>query len=262
MPVRWPAALVSVGILVVLACGGARADFMAWSNYQGKGEIIISVEDVNMDIQMEQTYKKPGTMIISLDLFGLKQTVFTEGNIEKTYNPAQGLLIEKRFANLDKAETNPMIAAQASMEDLGRRVREAKSATNVGKETVIGFECDVIDLETRELLQGLSSDGVFGGGKVAKSLGPKMKAWISREWGIPLRIEIPAPEGKPAMTFKFTELKVNSERIADRLGLSVPKGTRHVVLNVDLADREWESKMQAELRKAIEPGPKESGSGK
>jgi outer membrane lipoprotein-sorting protein len=257
MPVRWPVALVAVGVTAMIACGGARADFMTWSNYQGKGEINISVEDVNMNIQMEQMYKKPGTMILNLDLFGLKQTILTEGSVEKTYNPAQGLLVEKRFTNLDKAEANPMIAAQASMEDLGRRVREAKSATTVAKETLIGFECDVLEIETKELLQGLSSGGVLGGGKVAKSFGPKMKAWISREWGIPLQVEIPGTDGKPAMTFKFTELKVNSEQIADRLWLSVPKGTRHVVLDVDLADKDWETKMQAELRKATEPKAKQ-----
>jgi hypothetical protein len=253
MPVRWPVTLLAVSVTVLVASPWARADFMTWSNYQGKGEINISVEDVNMNIQMEQLYKKPGTMVINLDVFGLKQTIFSEGSVEKTYNPVQGLLIEKRFVNLEKAEVNPMVAAQASMEEIGRRIRGAKSSQTVTKETLIGFECDVLELETKEILQGLGSGGVLGG-RVSKSFGPKMKAWISREWGIPVQIEIPSPEGKPAMTFKFTELKVNSEQL-NRVFLSTPKGTRHVVVTVDLADKEWETKMQAELRKAIEPKP-------
>jgi hypothetical protein len=144
------------------------------------------------------------------------------------------------------------------MEELGRRVREAKSATTVAKETLIGFDCDVIELETKELQQGLSPGGVLGSSKVTKALGPKLKAWVSREWGIPIQIEIPNPEGKPAMTFKFTELKVNSEQLGERLLLSVPKGTRHVVVTVDLADQKWESKMQAELRKAYEVKPEKA----
>lgn len=247
--------LLAVSATALVACRAASAELMAWSNYQGKGEITIAVEDVNMNIQMEQLFKKPGTMMITLDLFGLKQTVFTEGSVEKTYNPAQGLVIEKRFVNLEKAEANPMIAAQASMEDLGRRVRGAKSATTIAKESLIGFECDVVEMETKELLSGLASGGVLGGSRVTKSLGPKIKAWISCDWGIPVQIEMPGPDGKPAMIFKFTELKVNHERLNERLGLTVPKGTRHVVVTVDLADREWESKMQAEIRKAVEPTP-------
>jgi hypothetical protein len=255
---RWTIRLLAF-LGAVFAARGASAETL-WSNYQGKGEINISVEDVNMNIQMEQIYlRKPSQMLLNLDIFGLKQTVFTDGNVEKTYNPAQGLLIEKKFLNLEKADTNPMVGAQASMEDLGRRIREAKTGKITGKETLIGFECDCMELETKELVRGLSSSGVLGNKKLLGQLGPTVKAWISRDWGIPLQVELSGANGKAAMTFKFTELKVNSDAVKDHLGLTVPDGTRRVSVTVDLADPQWESKMNAEIRKATEPKPQSSG---
>lgn len=250
---RQPRTLLFYAALAAALVQGAATAEMSWSNYQGKGEINISVQDIIMNIQMEQVYCKPGQMMLTLDIFGLKQTILTDGNVERTYNPAQGLLIEKKFLNLEKAEVNPMIGAQASMEDLGRRIREAKSAKIVGKETLIGYECDRVELETKELVQGISSDGVLGNRKLLGALGPTTTAWVCRQWGIPVQVELPGSDGKPAMTFKFTELKVNSDGVKERLTLAVPKGTRRVSVTVDLADPNWESKMQAELRKAIDP---------
>jgi outer membrane lipoprotein-sorting protein len=230
----------------------ARAELQAWNDYQGKGEINISVQDVNMNIQMEQTFRKPGTMLLNLDVLGLKQTIWMEGSVEQTYNPAQGLVIEKRYLHLEKADVNPMVAAQASMEDFGRRIREAKSAQVVGKETVIGYECDVVQLDTKELIQQIANGGVLTSKKILDQLGPTTKAWVCRDYGLPVKVDIPGADGKPAMSFEFKELKVNTGVKDGALRLEVPRGTRRVSVTADLADPGWEAKMNADVRKATE----------
>jgi len=175
-----------------------------------------------------------------------------DGSVEQTYNPAQGIIIEKRYLNLEKCPVNPMVGAQASMEDLGRRIREAKAAEVVGKETVIGYECDLIQVGTKELLQKVSGGGVLNNPKIVESLGANAKAWVSRDWGLPVKIEIPGADGKPAMTFRFTELKVNTGVGKQDLRLAAPKTARRVSVTIDLADADWESKMQTELRKLLD----------
>jgi hypothetical protein len=244
-----------LGALILPATPPADADAMMWSDYQGKGEIQINVQDVNMSVQMEQTYCRPATMLLNLDVLGLKQCILMDGTVEQTYNPAQGIIIEKRYLNLEKSTVNPMVGAQASMEDLGRRIRESKAEV-VGKETLIGFECDVIQLATKELLQKVSAGSVLNSPKILESLGTNAKAWVSRDWGLPVKIEIPGADGKPAMTFKFTELKMNTGVGKDTLRLGVPKAARRVSVTVDLADADWESKMQTELRKAVDAAKK------
>jgi hypothetical protein len=257
---RWGMTALLFGSLP-LATRAARAAEMTWSDYQAKGEIQIAVQDVNMSIQMEQTFRRPSTMLLSLDVLGLKQMILMDGTVEQTYNPAQGLLIERRYLNLEKSEVNPMVGAQTSMEDLGRRIREAKSAQVVGKESLIGFECDLYQLDTKELMQRLAAGGVLSSKRIQDQLGPTVKAWICREYGIPVKVEIAGTEGKAsAMTFKFTELKVNTGVGKEALSLSVPRGTQRVSVTADLSDPEWEPKLESSLRKALEEKAKSSKS--
>jgi outer membrane lipoprotein-sorting protein len=242
----WPVALV------LLTALPARAELQNWTDYQGKGEINVNVQDVVMNIQMEQTFRKPATMLLNLDILGLKQTIWMDGNVEQTYNPAQGLLIEKRYLHLEKAETNPMIAAQASMEDFGRRIREAKSAQVVGKETFIGYECDVVRVDTKELMQQLAGRGVLTSKKIVDQLGATTKAWVCRDYGIPVKVDMPGADGKPAMSFEFKELKINTGVKDGSLRLEVPRGTKRVSVTADLEDPNWETKLNADVRKATE----------
>lgn len=252
-------AALLTGFALLLAAPARTAEVMNWSDYQGKGEIQIAVQDVNMNILMEQTFRKPSTMLLSLDILGLKQRILMDGNVEQTYNPAQGLIIEKRFLNLEKAEANPMVGAQASMEDLGRRIREAKSGKIVGGETVIGYACQLVEIETKELMQGLAAGGVLNSRKTLESLGPTVKAWLCRDFGIPVKIEITGADGKPAMSFRFTELKVNTGVRKETLSLEAPRGTRRVSVTADLTDPEWEPKLNTDLRKALGQGDKPAG---
>jgi outer membrane lipoprotein-sorting protein len=244
----WPIALAC---LIALPIGAQPQN---WTDYQGKGEINIDVQDTLMNIQMEQTFKKPSTMLLNLDVLGLKQTIRMDGSVEQTYIPAQGLLIEKRYLHLEKADTNPLVAAQASMEEFGRHIREAKSAKVVGKETLIGYECDVVELDTRELIRQIAG-GVFAGKKIVNQLGPTTKAWVCRDYGIPVKVEMPGPEGKLAMGFKFKELKVNTGVKDGALRLEVPPGTRRVSVTADLEDPNWKSKLNADVRRVTESSP-------
>jgi outer membrane lipoprotein-sorting protein len=265
---RWARPMVAAAAwqvtLALLTSLPAHAGMQTWTDYEGKGEININVQDVIMNIQMEQTFRKPSTMLLNLDILGLKQTIWMDGNVEQTYNPAQGLLVEKRYLHLEKADSNPMVAAQASMEDFGRRIREAKSAQVIGKETVIGYSCDVVKLDTRELIQQLAGGGVLTSKKIVDQLGPTTKAWVCCDYGIPVKVDMPGADGKPAMSFEFKELKINTGVKDGALRLEVPRGTRRVSVTADLEDPNWESKLNADVRKATEeqrkPESKKPGS--
>ena len=58
------------------------------------------------------------------------------------------------------------------------------------------------------------------------------------------------------MTFRFTELKMNTGVGKEALRLAAPKTARRVSVTVDLAQSDWEAKMQEELRKALDAAQK------
>jgi outer membrane lipoprotein-sorting protein len=211
------------------------------------------MEAIALTIQMEQVFRKPGTILLMLDLFGagLRQTFLTEESVEQSYNPVQGIIVEKRFKNLEKASSNPLLALQASMYELGRRIRSARSQRVAGTDTVLGYACDILELESRELLHDMSPGGILGGQRGADLKNGRTKVWLIREYGLPVRIVIFTNGEKPTMSVAFTELKVNTGVTNAELNLGAPNGTRKVSVTADLTDPDWEKKMEEDLRQLL-----------
>jgi outer membrane lipoprotein-sorting protein len=228
-------------------------------DYRGKGEVTIALDEapgmepVTLTLQMEQVFRKPSTIMLTLNLFGagLRQTFLTDATGEQSYNPVQGVIVEKRYKNLEKSPTSPLIALQASMYDFGRKVRTAQSRRPVGTESLLGHSCDVVELESKELFQDIATSGLLGGQRGDDLRNGRTKVWVIREYGLPVRIELYAKSPKPSMSVVFTELKVNAGVGSADMRLDAPPGTRRVVVTADLADPEWEKKMDEELKRAL-----------
>jgi outer membrane lipoprotein-sorting protein len=267
---------------LVLSLGALLAGFATQStaaeaedrvvDYRGKGEVTVSVEAtqemdaVALTIQMEQVYRKPGSLLLTLNLFGgagLRQSFLTEGEVEQSYNPVQGVIIEKRFRNLEKVMTSPLISLHASMYDFGRKVRGAQSRRPMGMETVLGHPCDVVELDSREMFHDLSSSGLLSGQRGNELRNGRTRVWMNREFGLPMRIEIFSSGVKPIMTLVFTELKINSGVSSADLKLDVPSGARKISVTADVTDPDWEKKMEEELRRLLaKPMAQEPPAGK
>jgi outer membrane lipoprotein-sorting protein len=242
------------------------------TDYRGKGEISIAIQPaqstqqpVNMRIPMEQAFRRPGTFLVSVSLVG-RQTFLAAGDTENSYNSGQGLIVEKRYKNLDKSSTNPLFAVWASMYDLGRKVQHASTRRVVGSESMLGYDCEIVELDSKELLENISLGGLVGGQRGSELRGGRSKVWVVREYGLPLRVELAVDQQKPVMTIAFTELRINSGITKDDLRLDAPNGTRKISVTADLADPEWETKMDTQLRELVakaqeEPTGNKVGSG-
>jgi len=238
-------------------------------DYRGKGEVVVRLQEtagadpIALTLQMEQVFRKPGTILLSLNLAGagLRQSFLAEADVEQSYNPVQGVIVEKRYKNLDKSPTNPVLAFQASMYDFGRKLRDAKSRRAAGSETLLGQQCDIVEVDSKEVFQDMSTTGLFGGQRANDIRNGHTKVWLIRDYGLPVRIELFASDPKPIMSVAFTELKVNCGVGSTDLRLDAPAGTRKVSVTADLADPEWEKKMDESLKQLLTPAPAKPAGG-
>jgi hypothetical protein len=228
-------------------------------DYRGKGEVVVRLQDspekdaAMLTLQMEQVFRKPGTILLSLNLIeaGLRQSFLAEAGVEQSYNPVQGVIVEKHYKNLDKSPINPLLAYQASMYDFGRKLRDAKTRRPAGTATMLGHPCDIVEVDSKEVFQDLSTTGLLGSQRVKELRDGRTKVWLMREYSLPLRIELFASDPKPVMSMAFTELKVNCGVASSEMRLGAPPGTRKVMVTADLADPDWEKKMEDTLKELL-----------
>jgi outer membrane lipoprotein-sorting protein len=188
-------------------------------------------------------------MLLNLDFNGLQQQVLAQGSTEQVYQPAMGMVIEKRYLHLNKAEDNPIVAIQTSIVALGRVLREAKSAHVVGKEKVLDYDCDLLEANSKELIERMG--GIVNSGKGGGLRDGKTKAWVASGYGVPVKLEMYTVAGNLGMSLAMDELRFNTGVKPEDMRLVVPTGTRRVSIDVDLADKDWQLKMGQDLRKAV-----------
>jgi outer membrane lipoprotein-sorting protein len=232
---------------------------MDCSDYRGKGRIRVLIQPdlptkageakAGLDIRLQQVFLRPDRMLLSLDFNGLQQQVLAEGSTEQVYQPAMGMVIEKRYLHLDKAEENPIIATQTSIIALGRILREARSAHAVGKEKVLDYDCDILEADSKELIEKMG--GIVNSGKGGGLRGGKTKAWVASGYSVPVKLEMYTTAGNLGMSMSMDELQFNTGVKPEEMRLKVPAGTKKVSIDVDLAVSDWQQKMGQDLRQAV-----------
>jgi outer membrane lipoprotein-sorting protein len=252
-------AAVGLAVAVTLSLAASGASLKECSDYRGKGKIRVLLQpDTPMKpgdrpnelgAQFEQVFLRPDRMLLSVDWFGLRQQMLAQGSTEQIYQPAMGMVIEKKYLNLQKADENPILALQTSMVQAGRLLREAKSAKTLGQEKLLGYECEIVEADSKEILEKMGDlvsptkgNGVNSG---------KVKAWVVSGYGVPLKLEVYTAAGNLAASLSMEELQLNTGVKPEELKLAVPSGTKKVSIDVDMAARDWERKMNQDLQKAV-----------
>jgi outer membrane lipoprotein-sorting protein len=251
--------VATLATVLALSAATPAANLKECSDYRGKGKIRVLLQPDaptkpgdrpnELGAQFEQVFMRPDRMLLSLDWFGLRQQMLAQGSTEQIYQPTMGIVIEKKYLNLEKAEENPILALQTSMVQAGRLLRDAKSAKTIGKETVLEYECDIIEADSKEILEKMGdlvsptkSNGLHNG---------KVKAWVVAGYGVPLKLEVYTASGNLAASLAMEELRLNAGVKPEDLKLALPDGTKRVSIEVDVAKRDWEKKMEQDLQKAM-----------
>jgi len=254
----WPA-LASI-VALAIARPASSTGPAGCQDYRGKGRIRVLLRpDVpaktgepkeEIGCQLEQVFMRPDRMLLSYDLYGIRQQRLAQGSTEQEYQPAMGMVIEKRYHNLDKADENPIIAVQTSIVELGRLLREARSTHSVGKEKLLDYDCDVVEADSKELVEKMG--GLVSAGKGNGLRDGKTKAWIAATYGVPVKLEMYTAAGNLAAAITMQELRFNTGVKPEDLRLDVPAGTKKVSIDVDLAEKDWQQHMNQALRKAVD----------
>jgi hypothetical protein len=71
--------------------------------------------------------------------------------------------------------------------------------------------------------------------------------WVTKEEGLPIKIETTANDGTVAIFIIFKDLKINSGLHPGEVVLGNPLGARLFRTTVDLRDKDWEQKMNDDL---------------
>lgn len=74
-----------------------------------------------------QSYVNPNRILMMVNLLGALQSTLVQDNVERTYVPSAGYVIERTYKNLDRAEENPIGTVQLSMATYARVLRELDS---------------------------------------------------------------------------------------------------------------------------------------
>jgi hypothetical protein len=135
------------------------------------------------------------------------------------------------------------------MVECGRLLREARSAHPIGKEQLLEYDCDIVEAESREILEKMGD--LVSPSKNSALLGGKVKAWVVSRYGVPAKLEIYTASGNLAAALTMDELQFNTGVKPDELKLSTPAGTRKVSIDVDVAAKDWQQKMEQDLRDAV-----------
>lgn len=285
-------------------------------DYDGKGIIQISLPSrgvVNAKdgkkvidpgfstwFRMRQTYVNPNRILVVMDPGNTVQAILIQDNIERTYAPSTGYVIEKSYKNLEKADENPIGALQLSMSTYARVLRELDSGKLLPAENLDlikeqklkrseelkalrekltaaqrpedeaaaqaaaaeaarvrdeldqldirrAHPCNVVEFLNKDLMQNLFAKGLMGGVNADLLAKGRTTFWVTKEEGLPIKIETTANDGSVAIFMLFKELKINSDLHPGEVVLGNPIGTRLFRTTVDLRDKDWEQKMNDDL---------------
>jgi hypothetical protein len=244
-----------VAALVVGAAGASPA----WCgelganlhDFTGKGSIQVSVPGNSLTIGFEQAYVAPDAYYFSFDLNLIRQWSLAVGNRERTYGAGEPFAVEKQYRNLDRVATNPTLAAQLSMAEMGHIIADVETVQNLGIEKIVDQECSIVRFSNKELLGVLHAKGLVGD-EAAQFLEKGItKAWLIRNCALPARIEIGDSEGNPAIVYSFSEVKVNTGLKSTDLRIPIPRGIVMITVSPDVTVPKWEEICDAEIKKQV-----------
>ena len=145
------------------------------------------------------------------------------------------------------------------------RDKETLPSPLIGKPAPITTYSDVVaSLNQRKYRWGydfLPHDGKHKNPQTGESaeilLKGKTTVWLTKAEGLPIKIEITTGEGKVAIYWCFTELRINQGLHPGELVLGAPAGTRLIAASADLKDKNWEEKMDRSITLQLEAIEKE-----
>ncbi len=220
-------------------------------DYHGRGTVQVTIPETSVSIGFEQSYVAPDALLFSFDMPPLKQYYLVNGSTERSYSPAAGYLVERRYRNLEKLPFSPSVAVQMSMAQFGRVIRELKTVQELGTEPLLGQECRLIRFGNRELTDNLLAKGIIGEAGAATMNKGTTRAWLTQAHGLPVKIQIYSNEGAPAVLLSFSELKINGGLKASDLRLPLLPNTALIPVTVDVAAPNWEENAEKEVQKQL-----------
>lgn len=107
--------------------------------------------------------------------------------------------------------------------------------------------CHIIQFDNKDLLDTLLARGLTG--KLSRSRLEKGTTtfWVTKGEGLPIKMETTVENGRVALFFCFTQLKLNSGIRSSDLALNAPVGTRLLATVVNVREQNWEEAMQRDL---------------
>lgn len=145
------------------------------------------------------------------------------------------VLREKLKQSTDPADIPKANAAAAEQ----ARVRNDLQQIDIRK----AHPCHVVEFPNKDLIGTLLTKGLIGDTTTEFLMKGTTKVWITKAEGLPIKIETLANDGRVAIFWCFTELRINEGLHPNELVLGAPAGTRLLSATADIRDKNWEEKM-------------------
>jgi hypothetical protein len=111
---------------------------------------------------------------------------------------------------------------------------------------------DTWEFENEEILGILAGRGMAGPAAADLLRGGKTRVWLTREEGMPLKVDAMGRDGQPVVYITFLDVKVNQGMLPGELVLGAPPLTRMITAEADLRRSDWEREMERQVQLQIE----------
>lgn len=147
-----------------------------------------------------------------------------------------------------KASTDPADISRANRAAADQaRLRDDLDHLDVRK----AHPCHIVEYRNKDVVQALTSRKMLGGLPPDTLVEGRTRVWITREEGLPLKIDITDNEGRTALFCMLKEVSINMNLKPGDLALGVPPGTQLIAMTADMSRSDWETRMEESFAKEI-----------
>lgn len=108
--------------------------------------------------------------------------------------------------------------------------------------------CFLVQYENKDLTNHLALRRLAGPGAAVLLDRGKTTYWITRAEGLPLKIETTSNDGRVALFYCLSDVRMNGGLKTQQFRLDVPEGTWTIVVAADVRQPGWEERMDADIQ--------------
>lgn len=165
----------------------------------------------------------------------------------KAANEARIAELEKQRSELDPRRHPDHLAKFNEVSGEMARLREDIKQMELRRKR----PCHIVEVRNTDLISSLLSAGLMGPRVRERLEKGKSTFWVTKNEGLPIRMESTDSDGRVALYFCLLDFKINSGLVSGDLTLGAPRLLQEINVTADVKQHDWEGRMEDEINERI-----------